>query len=40
MKILLVNGSPHEHCCTRAALDEIAKELSAHRGVTTYHIGM
>ena len=29
MKILLVNGSPHEHGCTRAALDEIAKELSA-----------
>ena len=29
MKILLVNGSPHEHGCTRAALDEVAKELSA-----------
>ena len=28
MKILLVNGSPHEHGCTRAALDEIAKELA------------
>ena len=29
MKILLVNGSPHEHGCTRAALDETAKELAA-----------
>ena len=29
MKILLVNGSPHEYGCTRAALDEIAKELKA-----------
>ena len=29
MKILLVNGSPHENGCTRAALDEIAKELAA-----------
>ena len=28
MKVLLVNGSPHEHGCTRAALDEIASELS------------
>jgi multimeric flavodoxin WrbA len=28
MKVLLVNGSPHENGCTRAALDEIAKELS------------
>lgn len=27
MKILLINGSPHEHGCTRAALDEIAREL-------------
>lgn len=29
MKILLVNGSPHEHGCTRAALDELSKTLSA-----------
>lgn len=29
MKVLLVNGSPHANGCTRAALDEIAKELSA-----------
>lgn len=27
MKILLVNGSPHENGCTRAALDEVAREL-------------
>ena len=29
MKVILVNGSPHEHGCTRAALDEVAKELAA-----------
>ena len=29
MKVMLVNGAPHEHGCTRAALDEIAKELAA-----------
>ena len=29
MKILLVNGSPHEYGCTRAALDEIARDLKA-----------
>ena len=29
MKVMLVNGSPHEQGCTRAALDEIAKELAA-----------
>jgi multimeric flavodoxin WrbA len=29
MKVLLVNGSPHAQGCTRAALDEIAKELAA-----------
>lgn len=29
MKVLLVNGSPHAHGCTRAALDEVAKELAA-----------
>ena len=27
MKVLLLNGSPHEHGCTAAALDEIAKAL-------------
>lgn len=29
MKVLLVNGSPHEQGCTRAALDEVARELKA-----------
>ena len=29
MKVLMVNGSPHEHGCTRAALDEVAKQLAA-----------
>ncbi|MBQ9942372.1 MAG: flavodoxin family protein [Christensenellaceae bacterium] len=29
MKVLLVNGSPHENGCTRFALDLIAHELSA-----------
>lgn len=29
MKVLLVNGSPHADGCTRAALDETAKELAA-----------
>lgn len=29
MKVLLVNGSPHANGCTRAALEEIAKELAA-----------
>ncbi|MBO5642463.1 MAG: flavodoxin family protein [Kiritimatiellae bacterium] len=29
MKVLLVNGSPHQNGCTRAALDEVAKELLA-----------
>lgn len=28
MKVLLINGSPHEHGCTRAALDEVARTLS------------
>ena len=27
MKVLLINGSPHEHGCTFTALDEIAREL-------------
>ncbi len=29
MKVMLINGSPHEHGCTRVALDEVAKELAA-----------
>ena len=28
MKVLMINGSPHEHGCTRAALDEAAKGLA------------
>lgn len=28
MKVLLVNGSPHEFGCTHAALEEVAKELA------------
>ena len=27
MKVLMINGSPHEKGCTNAALEEIAKEL-------------
>ena len=40
MKVLLVNGSPHEKGCTYTALTEIAKELNAN-GVETeiFHIG-
>ena len=40
MKVLLVNGSYHEHGCTRTALDEVAKALNAN-GVETeiYWIG-
>lgn len=34
MKVLLVNGSYHEHGCTRTALDEVAKALNAN-GVET-----
>lgn len=29
MKVLLVNGSPHENGCTYTALAEIAKVLNA-----------
>ncbi len=29
MKVILVNGSPHERGCTRAALDEVAQALAA-----------
>ena len=40
MKVLLVNGSPHEKGCTYAALCEVAKALNDN-GVETeiYHIG-
>lgn len=34
MKVLLINGSPNEHGCTRTALDEVAATLNA-RGVET-----
>ncbi len=27
MKVLLINGSPHEHGCTNAALSIIANEM-------------
>ena len=29
MKVLLVNGSPHEHGCTYTALSEIERTLNA-----------
>lgn len=29
MRVVLVNGSPHEHGCTRRALDEVASALAA-----------
>ncbi len=40
MKVLLVNGSPHENGCTFTALSEVAKALNA-EGVETeiFHIG-
>ena len=40
MKVLLVNGSPHEKGCTYVALSEVAKALNA-AGVETeiFHIG-
>lgn len=40
MKVLLVNGSPHERGCTYTALSEIAKTLNA-EGIDTeiFHIG-
>lgn len=28
MKVLMINGSPHENGCTKRALDEVAKELN------------
>ena len=40
MNVLLINGSPHAHGCTDAALQEIAKALNADGIETTiYHIG-
>ncbi len=41
MKVLLINGSPHEHGCTYTALSEVAKELNE-CGVDTeiFHIGV
>lgn len=40
MKVLLVNGSPHENGCTYTALEEVAAALNA-EGVETeiFHIG-
>lgn len=32
MKVLLINGSPHEKGCTYTALNEVAKALAA-RGI-------
>ena len=29
MKVLLINGSPHEHGCTNRALEEVAASLKA-----------
>lgn len=34
MKVLLVNGSPHEHGCTARALEEVAKTLDG-EGIST-----
>ena len=34
MKVLLINGSSHEHGCTATALAEVAKELEA-QGIET-----
>ena len=30
MKVLLINGSPHEHGCTYTALCETAERLNKH----------
>lgn len=40
MKVLLINGSPHENGCTYTALSEVASALNS-QGVDTqiYHIG-
>lgn len=37
MKVLLLNGSPHEHGCTATALGEVKKELNR-LGVDTWEI--
>mgnify|MGYP001222870390 CR=1 FL=1 len=41
MKVLLVNGSPHEHGCTYTALREVAGKLEKH-GIETelFQIGV
>ncbi|MDR0818252.1 MAG: flavodoxin family protein, partial [Oscillospiraceae bacterium] len=40
MKVLLVNGSPHEHGCTYTALKEIADQLEKNGvGSELFHIG-
>ena len=39
MKVLLINGSPHERGCTYTALSEVAKQLEKH-GVQTEFISM
>lgn len=40
MKVLLINGSPHQHGCTYTALSEVASALNA-EGIDTeiFHIG-
>ena len=40
MKVLLINGSPHENGCTHTALSEVASALNT-QGIDTqiYHIG-
>ncbi len=40
MKVLLINGSPHAHGCTRTALDIVARELERN-GIETevVHVG-
>ena len=41
MNVLLINGSPHAHGCTDAALQEIAKALNADGIETTiYHLSL
>ena len=37
MKVLLINGSSHEHGCTATALAEVAKELEAQDIETSIH---
>ena len=41
MKVILINGSPHENGSTRAALDDIIEELQDNRIETKlYWVGM